>query len=174
MAPDKPGTWQHRIVRALDAEGVHFMPYVPDGTLAPLVSLAEQDSSFTTHPVSREEEGVGIAAGVNLTGKRSALLLQVTGLGNSLNAIGSLALAQRIPLLLIVSERGGLAETVSTQLPLGRAMPRMLDALGVTHHALRPNDPVEAVVAAAVETAFISRTTVAVRLTPELSMEATS
>lgn len=174
MAPDDPRSWSHRTVRALDAGGVHFLPYVPDGVLTPLVSLAAQDCAFSTYSVTREEEGVGIAAGINLAGKRSALLLQVTGLGNSLNAIGSLALAQRIPLLLIVSERGGLNETVSTQLPLGRAIPRMLDALGVSHHALRPTDPVESVIAGAIETAFISRTTVAVRLTPELSMEATS
>ena len=51
--------------------------------------------------------------------------------------IGSLAMAQRIPMLMLVTERGGLGETVATQIPFGAAARRVLDAIGIPCFELR-------------------------------------
>jgi len=108
---------------------------------------------------------------VALGGRRSVLMMQTTGMGNSLNAIGSVAMAQRLPLLIVVSERGGLGETVSTQLPLGASLRRILDAMAIPCFETTRADEVARLVAGAVETAFVSRTTVVVLLPTLLTTE---
>ena len=50
---------------------------------------------------TREEEAFGIAAGLFLGGKRPTVMLQSSGLGNSLNALTSLLIPYRIPVLLV-------------------------------------------------------------------------
>lgn len=156
---------------AFAAEQVTFLPYLPDGVLAPLVSQAADRDEFTLVPLTREEEGVGIACGLWLAGVRCALVIQVSGLGNSLNAIGSLAMAQRIPLLMVVSERGGLGEIVSTQVPFGGAAKRVLEAMNITVVELTREEDVPAVVRGAATTAFVSRVPVAILLKSQLNSE---
>lgn len=85
-------------------------------------------------PVTREEEGVGVAAGAYLGGKTPALIIQNSGLGNSINALASLNKVFKIPLLILVAQRGGKAETIPAQIPMGEATPRLLDAIDIPHY----------------------------------------
>lgn len=153
---------------ALSAADVAYLPYLPDGVLAPLVAQADARPEFTVVPLTREEEGVGISAGIYLGGGRAALVMQVSGLGNSLNAIGSLVMAQRIPLLMLITERGGLGETVSTQIPFGAAANRVLGAVGVPTFELTREEDIPVVVNGASELAFTSRVPVAMIVTAQL------
>lgn len=164
-------SWHKRVLDALNAKDVQFLTYLPDGVLAPLIDLARSRSEFDLVQVTREEEGVAVAAGMHLAGRRSALLMQVSGLGNSLNVLGSLVLAQRIPLLMFVTERGGLWETVSTQVPFGSAATRVLDAIGIGHFDLSHEEDVDATVSGAVDLAFVSRVPVALMITTSLLVE---
>jgi sulfopyruvate decarboxylase alpha subunit len=124
-------SWFDVVHERLRAHEVRLIAHVPDQVLAPLVRALEADRFFEVVPLTREEEGVGILAGGYLGGARGALLLQSSGLGNSLNALGGLPLAYRIPFLMLVSPRGRLAEFNPSQVPMGRALPKLLDALGV-------------------------------------------
>ena len=153
---------------ALASAGVTYLPYLPDGVLAPLVAQANDRPEFSVIPLTREEEGVGIASGVYLGGGRAVLAMQVSGLGNSLNAIGSLAMAQRIPLLMLITERGGLGETVSTQVPFGAAARRVLEAVGVPTFDLADEDDIPFVVRGAAELAYTSRVAVAMIVKAQL------
>lgn len=154
--------WSKRLLDAFAAEGICYLPYLPDGVLAPVVAEAVARPEFTVIPLTREEEGVGIAAGIALTGQRAALLMQVSGLGNSLNAIGSLVMAQRIPLLMVITERGGLGETVSTQVPFGAAAARVLAAVGIPTYDLVREEDVAPLVRGAAKLCYTSRTAVAI------------
>ena len=160
--------WSKRLLDALAVEGVAYLPYLPDGALAALVSDAAKRPEFTVIPLTREEEGVGIAAGIYLGGGRAALLMQVSGLGNSLNAIGSLIMAQRIPLLMVITERGGLGETVSTQVPFGAAARRVLEAIGIPSYDLSHEDDVATLVSGAVKLSHTSRVPVAIVVTSQM------
>lgn len=157
---------------AFAAEGIEYLPYLPDGALAAMVTEAGARPEFSVIPLTREEEGVGVATGVYLAGRRAALLMQVSGLGNSLNAIGSLAMAQRIPLLMLITERGGLGETVATQIPFGAAAHRVLDAIGIPCFDLKREDEIPALVRGAVGLAFTSRVPVAILAKAQLLMGA--
>ena len=86
-------------------EDINFVCSVPCAMLTGVLKLL-QNAAVLHIPVTREEEGVGIAAGASLGGKRPALLMQNSGLGNSLNALLSLTKLYRLPLPLVISHRG--------------------------------------------------------------------
>ena len=163
--------WWALMLRAFARANVEFLPYVPDGVLAPLLDEAGTRADFRLVPLTREEEGVGVMSGVYLGGRRGALLMQTSGMGNSLNVIGSLAIAQRIPLLMVVTERGGLGETVATQIPFGAALRRIMEAMRISVFEIaRPPEVLETVVAAA-DMAYISRVPVVVLVKSIMSLE---
>ena len=163
--------WWEQTLEALHASEVEILPYVPDGALAPLLTEAP-NRGFSLVPLTREEEGVGVLSGVHLGGRRGALLMQTSGLGNSLNVIGSLAMAQRIPLPMIVTERGGLGEKVSTQIPFGGAVRQILAAMAIPVFDVTDAQQTFSVVSGATEMACISRVPTVVLINSILSMEA--
>jgi sulfopyruvate decarboxylase TPP-binding subunit len=59
------------------------------------------------------------------------VLLQCSGLGNSLNAIGSLVIPYGFGFPAVLSMRGTLGERNPSQMPLGRTTAGILDLLGV-------------------------------------------
>lgn len=130
------------VASGLKRAGVRFCAYVPDNALGPILDRLAADPAFVRVPVCREEEAFGVLAGVYAGGGRAAVLLQVSGVGNSLNAIASLLLPHRIPAVMIVSQRGELGEFNPAQAPMGRALRPVLDALGVMHFT--PSRPAEA------------------------------
>ena len=85
---------------------------------------------------TREEEALGIAAGLYFGGARPALMMQSSGLGNALNALGSLLIAYQVPVLFIISMRGDPGEWNRAQVPMGRAVVPILDAFSVPHRII--------------------------------------
>ena len=84
-------------------------------------------------PVCREEEGIGIAAGAVLAGKRPMILMQNSGLGNCVNALMSLTSLYEMPLFILMSHRGGEGEQISAQMPMGETAPLILDSMKIDH-----------------------------------------
>jgi sulfopyruvate decarboxylase alpha subunit len=162
-------SWFDVVHERLRAHEVRLIAHVPDQVLAPLVRTLEADPYFVVVPLTREEEGVGILTGGWLGGLRGALLLQSSGLGNCLNALGGLPLAYRIPMLLIVSPRGRLAEFNPSQVPMGRATPKLLDALGVEAVELAREEEVGALVDQAARSCFSSGQVIALVVSTLLS-----
>jgi len=122
-------TIDQQIVKIIEDAGVDLFCSVPCNLLGGLLELL---AGRVRHvPVTREEEGVGIAAGAALAGKRPLLLMQNSGLGNCVNALASLTGLYELPLFLLMSHRGGERELISAQKPMGAAAPRVLDALGI-------------------------------------------
>jgi len=96
-----------------------------------LLELIEEKNEIKHISITREEEGVGIAAGAYLCGKIPALLIQNSGIGNSINAIKSLLYLFKIPIVFIMSHRGAEGEKISAQIPMGKLTPHLLDLLGI-------------------------------------------
>jgi len=115
-----------KLYRLLKEQGLNFFVAVPCKLLAELISLLEHDQEITYAPVTREEEGLGILAGAFLAGKRPAIVMQNSGIGNCINAICSLLNYYQIPIVLIVSHRGGEEEKIDAQKPMGEATKPLL------------------------------------------------
>jgi sulfopyruvate decarboxylase subunit alpha len=119
-----------QIVRIIENAGVDIVCSVPCNLLGSVMQLL--DAGPVRHvPVTREEEGVGIAAGAALAGNRPLLLMQNSGLGNCVNALASLSGFYKLPLFLLMSHRGGASERIVAQKPMGAAAPAVLDILNI-------------------------------------------
>ena len=106
---------------------------------------------------TREEEAFGIAAGLYLGGKRPTVMLQSSGLGNSINALTSLVAPYQIPSLIVISMRGDETEWNPAQVPMGRAVAPILDAIEIPHETLDSADRAAEMVTRAGKNAFETR-----------------
>ena len=150
--------WAAALCSGLHAAGIRHVVYVPDNPLSHvLASLRGDYPDIRTTLATREEEGFGIAAGLYLGGQRPAILLQSSGLGNSLNAITSLVIPYQIPMFIGISMRGDAGEWNAAQVPMGRAMTGILDALGLSYRVCEDAEHVAEEVRLVATTAFATR-----------------
>ncbi len=117
------------IYNGLKDAGIDFIVSVPCVNLTRLLEMIDEDDEITHIPVTREEEGIGICAGAYLGGKKTAILMQNSGFGNSINALKSLMELYEFPLLMIMSHRGTDGENICGQIPMGKSTPRILEAM---------------------------------------------
>jgi sulfopyruvate decarboxylase subunit alpha len=126
--------WALAVCAGVHAAGSRHVVYVPDNPLSHVLRVLRADyPAVRTILATREEEAFGIAAGLYLGGARPAVMLQSSGLGNSLNALTSLLVPYRIPMLIVISMRGDEGEWNAAQVPMGRAVRPILDAIGIPH-----------------------------------------
>jgi sulfopyruvate decarboxylase alpha subunit len=150
--------WAAGICSGLHAAGCRHVVYVPDNPLSHVLRiLRESYRDVPTTLATREEEAFGIAAGLYLGGVKPAVMLQSSGLGNSLNAITSLILPYKIPMLMIVSMRGDVGEWNDAQVPMGRAVRPICDAIGVPHATVETPEGASDTVRLVGQTAFGTR-----------------
>src|SRR2546421_2868784 len=129
------------VYEALRASGVRLVSALPETWLVHLIRLAEEDPEMILVRLAKEEEGVGISMGAHFAGVRSALLMQNHGFLQSINGLVSGAMLNRMPLLLMITDRGHLGEKDPWQTEGGRYTRRVLDALNLVHDELsRPED----------------------------------
>ena len=122
---------EREILDVLKRKGYTFGVTLPCRNIKDLIGLIDSEPNVKLLPVTREEEGVGICSGAYLAGKRSFMLIQSSGLGNSFNALASLSKTYKIPILILASYRGYYNEMIPAQIPFGQALPKMLDALEI-------------------------------------------
>jgi sulfopyruvate decarboxylase alpha subunit len=162
-------TWQAELARALAEGGVEAAAWVPDKRLAP-VADALAGLSVPVRTLTREEECVGWAAGYRAAGGTPLVLMQCSGLGNSLNAIGSLVVPYGLGFPLILSMRGALGERNPAQMPLGRSAVPMLELLGIQAFRLRRPEDAGMLARGALGVADGARELAPIVLEPELDM----
>lgn len=153
------------ISRILKDSGVNLFTTLPCEKVKHLYSLICQD--FRHVGLSREEEGVGISAGAYLARAKPAMLVQSSGFGNMANALCSLTKTYRLSLLILVSWRGVYKEKVPAQIPLGKRLPRILEALDISYSALESHDDLPQIGEAARE-AYSHNTIQVVLISPNL------
>ena len=136
--------------------GIDLACSVPTSSLSPL--LGGLTGLGVPHVgVTREEEGVGVCAGAALAGRTPVLLMQNSGLGNSLNALASLTTLYRLPLLMLLEHRGLPGERISAQIPMGEQTPKLLEAAGIPAYAITSPPDVERLPALAGHTRLAQR-----------------
>jgi sulfopyruvate decarboxylase subunit alpha len=120
-----------QIYDAIKKSKIDLILSLPCIMLKNLLQLIEDRNEIQHVPITREEEGVGIAAGAYLGGKSPMILMQNSGLGNSVNAIKSLLHLFNIPIIFMMSHRGAEGEKVMAQVPMGELTPTLLDLLKI-------------------------------------------
>ena len=124
------------IIREIKAGGIQIVISVPDittseGLLRPLAKMTEP----RLIRICKEDEGVGICSGLSFTGKRGLLLIQQTGLLDSINAIRGNAVEYQLPICMMV----GLLEKEVGVMPRQskrygvRIVEPILEAMGIAY-----------------------------------------
>jgi sulfopyruvate decarboxylase TPP-binding subunit len=133
------------IIREIKASGVEFVVSVPDittseGLLRPLAAQANP----RLIRVCKEDEGVAICAGLSYTGKRGLLLIQQTGLLDSINAIRGVAVEYSLPVCMMVGlleKESGVPPRQSKRYGV-RIVEPILEAMGIVYHEIEQQSDV--------------------------------
>ena len=160
--------WAETIVECLKQYQIRFINYVPDAIGEKILRLVRTDPAFEILPLSREEEGVGVACGQSLGGKRGMLMMPTSGLGNSLNALASLPIPYRIPFPMLIGFRGALGEFNATQVQMGQATPAVLKALNIPFFTLERDAEVRVLTEGALKLTYALESPVAILVSTQL------
>lgn len=160
-------TWaSNAVVEGLLDWGIEDFSYVPSSHIAPVVRPL-QERGVRSHLAAREEEGVGLAGGLVLGGRKAALLMQDNGFGNALTALATFANAYHVGMPVISNARGGPGEYNAMIHSFSERVPDLLHALGIRVELLGPSDPKgvwQSTTRAAAELAVVTRRPVVVLL----------
>jgi sulfopyruvate decarboxylase alpha subunit len=162
-------SWHTSLIKALKANDVRLVTYIPDNVLAPLIAGVHADSWFTVICPAREEEAAGIVAGAYMAGLRGITLMQTSGFATLPNVLASLVVPYRIPLLMLISERGTLGDHQLGQAIVCRTMRPVLQTLGIEHFAIERLDDVEFVTDSMIRQAYATQAPAAIILSPLLT-----
>ena len=114
------------------ARGFDFYTGVPCSFLTPMINRVISDRTLDYLGAASEGEAVAIAAGAWLAGRRTVVMCQNSGLGNTVNPLTSLNFPFRIPTMMIVTWRGqpGLVDEPQHEL-MGQITDSMLDVMRI-------------------------------------------
>jgi sulfopyruvate decarboxylase subunit alpha len=153
-APNRPAAAQEdgqlrggSIISALKDARVEYILSVPDlhtsqGLLRPIA----EDHDLRLLRVCKEDEGVGIAAGLSYGNKRAVVLIQYTGFLYSMNAIRAV-IQYRQPIVMMVGLLGkepGTAPTQSKKFGV-RIIEPIVDVMGIPHQLIETDDDVHTI-----------------------------
>lgn len=123
-------TTEKRVIDIIKKNNIDLVLNVPCGMMKSLISLVPEEIML---PISRESVGIGIATGAYLAGAKPLLLIQNTGIGNSIINIASLHENYEIPLPILFSWRGKENENIDAQKKFGESMETLLEALNIPY-----------------------------------------
>lgn len=91
------------IIAALKRSGIQFVVSVPDRVTSETVLRgAAADPALKLVRVCKEDEGVSVCAALSFCDKRAVLLMQNTGLLDSVNALRGIAVEYELPVVMVV------------------------------------------------------------------------
>lgn len=136
------------IIDAIKAAGVTHVAALPDiTTSAGLLWPLSEDRDLTLIRLCKEDEGVSICAGLAFCDRRAVLLMQQTGLLDSLNAIRAIAVEYEQPICMLVGllqKEPDKAPTESARYGV-RIVEPILDAMGIDHFCVESDADVDRV-----------------------------
>jgi sulfopyruvate decarboxylase alpha subunit len=160
-------SWRDDVYDSLKATGVEIIAYVPDAGHSRAIERAVADPEMEAIVLTTEEEGVALASGAWLGGKKTALLMQSSGVGNCINML-ALVKTCRFPFLTLVTMRGEWEEFNPWQEPMGSAVPAVLEAMGVEVRRISEPGEVAAMVSTAADDVFGQDKAVALLISQKL------
>ena len=133
------------IVAALKKARVEFVTAVPDiTTSAGLLWPIAHGQDFKLVRLCKEDEGVAVCAGLSITGHRAVLMIQHTGLLDSLNSVRGIACEQQLPVCMIVgllAKEAKVPPQQSKSFGL-RIVEPILDAMAIEHFLIEEREDV--------------------------------
>ena len=111
---------------------------VPDSTIKYFI-----DEGFKKNKIlitTREEEAIGIAAGMSMSRSNSLVFMQNAGFANSISTITSLVQLYQIPMIFLIGWRGFRENDAPEHTKIGKIQPKLLQALSLQSMILNEKD----------------------------------
>ena len=102
---------------------------VPDSTMKHFINEGFKKNKILI--TTREEEAIGIAAGMSMSRSNSLVFMQNAGFANSLSTITSLVQLYEIPMIFLIGWRGFLKNDAPEHAKIGKIQPKLLQALSL-------------------------------------------
>ena len=119
------------VIEGLERIGLDYFIHVPDSTGSSVGDHFRDHPTVSCFSVAREEEGVGIAAGLAMGGKTGLLFYQDVGLGNSMVALTTFANAYHMPILILAIRRAGFGDYNSAVHTYSEHAIKMVEAMNI-------------------------------------------
>jgi sulfopyruvate decarboxylase subunit alpha len=127
------------IIAEIKASRIEFVVSVPDITTSEgLLRPLSQATTPRLIRICKEDEGVGICAGLSYTDRRALLLIQQTGLLDSINAVRGVAVEYALPICMMVGlleKEPGVPPRQSKRYGV-RIVEPILDVMGIAYHEI--------------------------------------
>jgi len=117
-------SFQTKVFNFLQKNDIENFIGVPDSTLKEFISYGLKKQKIIIS--AREEEAIGIASGMCLSGSKSLVFMQNAGFANSLSTITSLVKLYKIPMIFLIGWRGYLKDDAPEHIMIGKIQPKLL------------------------------------------------
>jgi sulfopyruvate decarboxylase TPP-binding subunit len=117
------------------AAGIDFAVFLPDSMLDGIEQLMIEHGEIATYQCSREDEGVAMAMGAFLVGKRPVALMEGSGIGLSALILAR-GIVQKTPTMLIIGHNSTLGERYDYHGATRLVAEPVLRALDIPYHVL--------------------------------------
>ena len=107
---------------------------VPDSTLKYFINEGLKSKKILI--ANREEEAIGIGAGMILAGSSTIMFMQNAGFANSISTITSLIQLYKIPIIFLIGWRGYLKDDAPEHEKIGQIQPNLLKNLNLENKIL--------------------------------------
>ncbi len=131
-----------KIVSDLVDNDISFVTTVPCKQLAGVIDAIDAHKDIIHVPSNKEDEGMGLCAGAFMGGKRSAIIMQNTAIGVTVNTLATLIQYYRMPLPMLISYRGELGEPVACQVEMAVHTKAILSQLNIPTYHFHDEDDV--------------------------------
>jgi len=124
------------LVGYLKKKGYRFYSGVPCSILKEALEEILKDKTIRYLPAVRENAALGVASGAYLTGNKSCILMQNSGLGNIINGLTSFNLIYKIPVLMFITWRGFMGKDAPEHIIMGDRMLSILKEIGIPYKVM--------------------------------------
>ena len=120
---------QRRIFDYLFNNGIENFVGVTDSKMKYFIERGFKKNKILI--TTKEEESIGIAAGMSMSASNSLVFMQNAGFANSLSTITSLVQLYKIPMIFLIGWRGFLKNDAPEHTKIGKIQPKLLQALSL-------------------------------------------
>jgi sulfopyruvate decarboxylase TPP-binding subunit len=130
---------------------IDFAVFLPDTLLDGVEQMIVQRSEIAAFQCCREDEGIAMAMGAYLTGQRSVVMMEGSGIGLAALVLAR-GIVQRTPTLLLIGHNSTLGEIYDVHSATRLVAEGVLRALGIPFFVLHNRDQIETVIVEAQNT----------------------
>ncbi len=127
-----------KIWSAITQSSIDTVAYLPCNKLNNL--MVNKPDNMDIWDITKESAGLGLCFGRSLAGKRSAMMIQNTGLGNLITDLYTMQKLYQTALPIFVSWRGHYQEPIEAQIIFGGKVEDLLNAIDVEYKILASAD----------------------------------